>query len=141
VRSRLARSRGNVGLRIKGPLALLYHLSFIVELVQGGFQLGTRAEVLGSIPLGDVFSATQIIPPSLARSPYGEALLSMNMARARGHDSHVVGGNVRLRIKKPFTPSISAGFYSWTSRRGSSNSYNGSCCSEEGVALFGNWNC
>jgi hypothetical protein len=46
----------------------------------GVFQLGTRVEVLGSIPLGHAFSAA-LISPSLAKSPYGGAMLSTHMAR------------------------------------------------------------
>jgi hypothetical protein len=65
----------------------------------------------------------RVIPPSLARSPYGGALLSTHMARARGCGSHTVGGDVALRIKGFLAPSISPGFYSWIGRGGASNSY------------------
>jgi hypothetical protein len=53
----------------------------MVGLTNGVFQLGTRAEVLGPIAFDHTFSVA-LIPPSLARSPYGEALLSTHMARA-----------------------------------------------------------
>jgi hypothetical protein len=63
-----------------------------VRLVEGVPQLDIRTDVLGSILLGPTFSAAQIIPSLLARSPYGGALLSMHMARVCGHGSHIIEG-------------------------------------------------
>jgi hypothetical protein len=46
------------GLRIKDPLAPSVSPGFYSQIDRGGgvFQLGTRAEVLGSIPLSQTFS-------------------------------------------------------------------------------------
>jgi hypothetical protein len=82
----------SVGLRIKCPLApSIWPEWYSWTGKRGVLQLGIRAKVLGSIPLSHVFSIA-LIPPSLVRSPYGGALLSTYMVRARGYGSHAIGG-------------------------------------------------
>jgi hypothetical protein len=58
---------------------IIRHLDCIVGLSEGVLQLGTRTEVMGSIPLSHTFFAAQIIPPSLMRSSYDGALLNTHM--------------------------------------------------------------
>jgi hypothetical protein len=72
------------------PSTLLYRLRCIVGLAEGVLQLGIKAKVLGSIPIGYAIFAA-LIPPSLAKSPYGGALPSTHMTRTCDRSSHAVG--------------------------------------------------
>jgi hypothetical protein len=71
-----------VGLRIKDPLTSSISPEFYSRTGRGGSS---------NLVFMFLFSAV-LIPPSLARSSYGGALLSTHMARAHGRGSYVVGG-------------------------------------------------
>jgi hypothetical protein len=53
-------SPSSVGLRIKCPITFLYHLSYIVRLIEEVRQLSIRVKVLDSILLDHVFFAALI---------------------------------------------------------------------------------
>jgi hypothetical protein len=79
-----------VGLRIKCPLTPSISPGYYSPTVRGGPPTWYQSQSLGFNPLSHAFSAAQIIPPSLIRSPYDGALLCMHMARVRGHGLHTV---------------------------------------------------
>jgi hypothetical protein len=71
------------GLRIKDPLAPSVSPGFYSQIDRGGGGLSTWYQSRGpgfDPAQPDIFAA--LIPPSLARSPYGGALLDTHMARA-----------------------------------------------------------
>jgi hypothetical protein len=102
-------------IRVTVSSPLLYHLNFMVRLAEGTVQLGTKVEVLGSIPLSHAFfvvrnsiiTSKKSIQCGFAEYAYDPSVQS-RLARNKK--------NVGFRDKSFPRPSISPEFYSRTDR-------------------------